>query len=219
MALPDDLDYARISGLSNELQQKFIAVRPRSLGQAGRIEGVTPAALALIAAHARRSARRAEPDPGPGRVTRAARPGDDAERLARDRAAALRLVPVSRETEARLDLYVELLGRWRRVTNLIGETTFASVWTRHIADSAQLPALAPQANRWVDLGSGAGFPGLVIAIQLAEVAGARSSIASKATGASAPSCARSPARPTRRRRFMPCASRTSTPTASDLWTP
>ena len=59
MALPDDLDFARISGLSSELQQKFVAVRPRSLGQAGRIEGVTPAALALIAAHARRSARRA----------------------------------------------------------------------------------------------------------------------------------------------------------------
>ncbi len=105
-------------------------------------------------------------------MSRRAGPGDDAERLARDRAAALRLFPVSRETGKRLDLYVELLGRWRRATNLIGETTFASVWTRHIADSAQLPALAPKANRWADLGSGAGFPGLVIAIQLAEVPGA-----------------------------------------------
>jgi len=55
IALPDDLDYARISGLSTELREKFITVRPRSLGQAGRIEGVTPAALALVAAHARRS--------------------------------------------------------------------------------------------------------------------------------------------------------------------
>ena len=52
--LPADLDYARLSGLSNEIKQKFIAVRPASLGQARRIEGVTPAALALIAAHARR---------------------------------------------------------------------------------------------------------------------------------------------------------------------
>jgi 16S rRNA (guanine527-N7)-methyltransferase len=50
--------------------------------------------------------------------------------------------------------------------------TFSSVWTRHIADSAQLIALAPQAKRWVDMGSGAGFPGLVIAIQLADVPGA-----------------------------------------------
>ena len=56
-ALPADLDYGRLSGLSNEIKQKFIAVRPVSLGQARRIEGVTPAALALIAAHARRAER------------------------------------------------------------------------------------------------------------------------------------------------------------------
>jgi tRNA uridine 5-carboxymethylaminomethyl modification enzyme len=55
--LPSDLDYARLSGLSNEIKQKFIAVRPANLGQARRIEGVTPAALALIAAHARRAER------------------------------------------------------------------------------------------------------------------------------------------------------------------
>ena len=55
--LPADLDYARLSGLSNEIKQKFIAVRPSSLGQARRIEGVTPAALALVAAHARRAER------------------------------------------------------------------------------------------------------------------------------------------------------------------
>ncbi len=54
LPLPGDLDYAHISGLSMELREKFIAVRPRSLGQAGRIEGITPAALALVAAHARR---------------------------------------------------------------------------------------------------------------------------------------------------------------------
>ncbi len=55
--LPADLDYGRLSGLSNEIKQKFIAVRPVSLGQARRIEGVTPAALALIAAHARKAER------------------------------------------------------------------------------------------------------------------------------------------------------------------
>jgi tRNA uridine 5-carboxymethylaminomethyl modification enzyme len=55
--LPADLDYGRLSGLSNEIRQKFIAVRPVSLGQARRIEGVTPAALALIAGHARRAER------------------------------------------------------------------------------------------------------------------------------------------------------------------
>jgi tRNA uridine 5-carboxymethylaminomethyl modification enzyme len=55
IAIPADLDYAGISGLSNELRQKFQAVRPNNIGQAGRIEGMTPAALALVAAHARRA--------------------------------------------------------------------------------------------------------------------------------------------------------------------
>jgi tRNA uridine 5-carboxymethylaminomethyl modification enzyme len=54
VAIPDDLDYAGISGLSNELRQKFLTIRPNNIGQAGRIEGMTPAALALVAAHARR---------------------------------------------------------------------------------------------------------------------------------------------------------------------
>ena len=95
-----------------------------------------------------------------------------ADQHADDRRAALRLVPVSRETEGRLATFVDRLDRWRGKTNLIAESTFPSVWTRHIADSAQLLALAPDAKRWVDMGSGAGFPGLVIAIQLADVPGA-----------------------------------------------
>jgi 16S rRNA (guanine527-N7)-methyltransferase len=95
-----------------------------------------------------------------------------ADALAADRRAALRLVPVSRETEERLAVFVDLLDRWRGKTNLIADSTFASVWTRHIADSAQLLALAPQAKRWLDMGSGAGFPGLVIAIALANAPGA-----------------------------------------------
>ena len=101
------------------------------------------------------------------------------EQLAENRRAALRLVPVSRETGDRLAAYVDLLARWRKTTNLIAGSTFPSVWTRHIADvpqprtdSAQLLALAPTARRWIDMGSGAGFPGLVIAIQLADVRGA-----------------------------------------------
>ena len=95
-----------------------------------------------------------------------------ADQLADDRQAALRLVPVSRETEDRLAAFVDLLDRWRKTTNLVADSTFPSVWTRHIADSAQLIGLAPEAKRWVDMGSGAGFPGLVIAIQLADVPGA-----------------------------------------------
>ena len=92
--------------------------------------------------------------------------------LAQDRAEALRLVPVSRETAARLDQLVALLLEWQRKTNLVAESTLPHVWTRHVADSAQLMRLAPDAKTWIDLGSGAGFPGLVIACALAEQPGA-----------------------------------------------
>jgi 16S rRNA (guanine527-N7)-methyltransferase len=56
------------------------------------------------------------------------------------------------------------LRRWQAVKNLVGPSTLGDIWERHIADSLQLLALAPDALRWADLGSGAGFPGLVIAI-------------------------------------------------------
>jgi tRNA uridine 5-carboxymethylaminomethyl modification enzyme len=58
-ALPEDLDYAGLPGLSNELKAKLIRIRPRSLGQAGRIEGMTPAALTLILMKLRQRASRA----------------------------------------------------------------------------------------------------------------------------------------------------------------
>jgi 16S rRNA (guanine527-N7)-methyltransferase len=92
--------------------------------------------------------------------------------LAADRKRALALVPVSRETAARLDRFVALLLQWQAKTNLIASATVGEIWTRHIADSLQLAALAPQAKVWVDLGTGAGFPGLVIACALAEQADA-----------------------------------------------
>lgn len=81
---------------------------------------------------------------------------------------ALALMSASRAMAERLDIYVDLLGRWRKITNLVSESTYADVWMRHFADCQQLTALEPQALRWLDLGSGAGFPGMVIAIQLAE---------------------------------------------------
>ena len=93
--------------------------------------------------------------------------------LAADRARALALVPVSRETAARLDRFVALLLQWQAKTNLIAPSTVSTIWTRHIADSLQLLALAPDAKCWVDLGAGAGFPGLVIACALANTVGAR----------------------------------------------
>src|SRR6516164_8832623 len=75
---------------------------------------------------------------------------------------------VSRETAVRLDRFVTLLLDWQDRINLIASSTVPVLWTRHVADSLQLLALAPQARRWADLGSGAGFPGLVIACALAD---------------------------------------------------
>ena len=83
------------------------------------------------------------------------------------------MVSVSRETVQRLDRFVGLLRQWQRRINLIAPSTEAKLWTRHIADSLQLVALAPNARSWVDLGSGGGFPGLVIACALADTPGAR----------------------------------------------
>jgi 16S rRNA (guanine527-N7)-methyltransferase len=80
---------------------------------------------------------------------------------------------VSRETMARLDRFVAVLMQWQRRMNLIAPSTEPTLWTRHVADSLQLLALAPTARTWVDLGSGGGFPGLVIACALADTPGAR----------------------------------------------
>lgn len=83
-----------------------------------------------------------------------------------DRDRALAAFPVSRETAERLDAYVELLNTWQATTNLIAPSTLGSIWTRHIVDSLQILAFAPDAKTWVDLGSGGGFPGIVIACML-----------------------------------------------------
>ncbi|WP_293798524.1 16S rRNA (guanine(527)-N(7))-methyltransferase RsmG [uncultured Bosea sp.] len=85
-----------------------------------------------------------------------------------DRQRALSLTPVSRETEERLALLVTELGRWQAAKNLVSSATLADVWTRHIADSLQIFGLGEGRERWLDLGSGGGFPGLVIGICLAE---------------------------------------------------
>src|SRR6201991_2402866 len=91
---------------------------------------------------------------------------------AADKAAALVLTPVSHETEARLDRYVALLLEWQIKTNLVSPSTLPNLWTRHISDSLQLLSLAPSAKVWIDLGSGGGFPGVVLACALAETPGA-----------------------------------------------
>lgn len=131
----------------------------------------------------------------PARVKRQARrdPLAFPAALAEDRERALALIPVSRETSARLDRFIEILLRWQAHTNLIAPSTEPVLWTRHVADSLQLVDLArktpseSQASSriWVDLGSGAGFPGLVIGCALADEKGVEvhlvESIGKKAT--------------------------------------
>ena len=71
---------------------------------------------------------------------------------------------VSRETQHRLDGFVELLREGAETQNLVSRTTLSSVWHRHIVDSAQLLDLPAMEGTWLDAGAGAGLPGIVIAI-------------------------------------------------------
>ncbi|MGO9672558.1 MAG: 16S rRNA (guanine(527)-N(7))-methyltransferase RsmG [Methylocella sp.] len=72
----------------------------------------------------------------------------------------------------RLTIYEALLRKWQRTINLVGPATLDAIWIRHFADSIQVSDAAPDARRWLDLGSGAGFPGLVTAIRYADEPGA-----------------------------------------------
>jgi 16S rRNA (guanine527-N7)-methyltransferase len=79
--------------------------------------------------------------------------------------------PVSRETFERLRAFEQLFLKWNRRINLAAGSTESDVWRRHVLDSVQLARLEPRAVRWVDIGSGGGFPGLVMAFLLAERGG------------------------------------------------
>jgi 16S rRNA (guanine527-N7)-methyltransferase len=81
---------------------------------------------------------------------------------------AMPALDVSRETKEKLELLERELRRWQAIKNLVGPATLDHIWDRHIVDSLQLLDLAPEAKLWLDLGSGAGFPGLVLAIAGAE---------------------------------------------------
>lgn len=76
---------------------------------------------------------------------------------------------LSRETLARFDQYVNCIVAAQTRMNLVARSTLSEIWTRHIDDSAQLLAYGHRGERWLDLGAGAGFPGIVLAILGAEV--------------------------------------------------
>ena len=83
-------------------------------------------------------------------------------RTAQDFASAF---DVSRETVDRLGLYADLLRQWQKAVNLVAPSTLDDIWHRHFADSAQIMALAKDhPGSWLDIGSGGGFPALVVAI-------------------------------------------------------
>lgn len=86
-------------------------------------------------------------------------------------AQRLRFPDLDAVTHQRLDLFVSQLHKWNGAINLVAKASLDDVWTRHITDSLQvLPFRDPSALTWLDLGSGAGLPGMVVAIALAEVA-------------------------------------------------
>jgi 16S rRNA (guanine527-N7)-methyltransferase len=75
---------------------------------------------------------------------------------------------VSRETQEKLEHFSALFQKWAKAINLVAPSTLDELWRRHIADSAQIFQLFPQPCKWLDLGSGGGFPGIITAIFLAE---------------------------------------------------
>lgn len=89
--------------------------------------------------------------------------------MSRDYASLVEIAgDVSRETFEALVTFEDEFKRWSRSFNLAAPSTLGSLWSRHILDSAQLVSLKPEAVNWLDLGSGGGFPGAVIAIMMRE---------------------------------------------------
>jgi 16S rRNA (guanine527-N7)-methyltransferase len=81
-----------------------------------------------------------------------------------DMERAIALVPMLGEVREQLLVYETLLRRWQTKVNLVGPSTLPRIWSRHFADSMQLAGFAALSANWADIGSGAGFPGLVLAL-------------------------------------------------------
>jgi len=88
--------------------------------------------------------------------------------MSEERAGFLAQVDVSRETLARLNAFAALLAKWNPAINLVAPSTLGQLWTRHFLDSAQVLEVAPDGQSWADIGTGGGFPGLIVAILAAE---------------------------------------------------
>lgn len=77
---------------------------------------------------------------------------------------------VSRETLQRLERFEQIILKWNPKINLVSRLSLKQIWTRHIADSVQVFRCTEHPDHWVDIGSGGGFPGLIVAILAADVA-------------------------------------------------
>ena len=86
--------------------------------------------------------------------------------------AVAAIIPVDAPARERFAAFADLVRKWQPVKNLVAPSTLPHLWVRHMADGAQAYAALPSALRWLDIGSGAGFPGLVTAILLADRPGA-----------------------------------------------
>ncbi|KQV35822.1 MULTISPECIES: 16S rRNA (guanine(527)-N(7))-methyltransferase RsmG [unclassified Rhizobium] len=86
-------------------------------------------------------------------------------------AVALNGLRVSRETSDKIEHFATLFQKWAKSINLVAPSTVSDLYSRHIADSAQIFQLLPEPKRWLDLGSGGGFPGVITAILLTELNG------------------------------------------------
>jgi len=75
---------------------------------------------------------------------------------------------VSRETMERLEIFEQVIRKWNPKINLVSRSSLNNLWTRHIVDSIQVFRNAPESKSWVDLGSGGGFPGVIVAILAAD---------------------------------------------------
>ena len=167
--LAEDFPYADIAGLSSEMVERLALARPATLAAAGRVPGVTPAALAAVLVQARRvQAGRIQAD----RIQAGGRGGMSAAILATEAEARDWLdnfIGGDADAWARLERLVALLAEENARQNLVSAASLGEVWRRHIVDSAQLLRFVPRetlpksAGVWLDLGTGAGFPGLVVA--------------------------------------------------------
>ena len=152
LIIPESINYEKLSGLSNEIRSKFKTIKPKTLGQALRIDGVTPAAAYILLSHVKR---------------KSIKRNCLMDNISFQDYFKKYNINVSRETCNDLELFVELIIQENSLINLISRTNINKhyIMERHIVDSLQIVDFIDfNHKKIVDLGSGSGFPGIVTAI-------------------------------------------------------